>query len=99
MRFCQVGVTAGNIQADGSVNLSAQQVLIAFVCLYVTVVPVLLLYITNAFPRYIAFFATSWGPVGWVVTGEIFVSRLGFHTKPDVLSLATSSPSPSAQRA
>ena len=79
--FCQVGVTAGNIQADGSVNLSAQHVLIAFVCLYVTVVPVLLLYITNAFPRYIAFFATSWGPVGWVVTGEIFVSLLGFHTK------------------
>ncbi|KIJ98522.1 hypothetical protein K443DRAFT_133410 [Laccaria amethystina LaAM-08-1] len=59
MCFCEfivaiVGVTAGNIQADGSVNLAAQCVLIAFVCVY------------------IAFFATSWGPVGWVVTGEIF---------------------------
>ena len=37
-RFCQVGVTAGNIQAEGSVNLAAQRVLIAFVCVYVTVV-------------------------------------------------------------
>lgn len=59
MCFCEfivaiVGVTAGNIQADGSVNLAAQRVLIAFVCVY------------------IAFFETSWGPVGWVVTGEIF---------------------------
>jgi len=49
-----VGVTAGNIQADGAVNLAAQRVLIAFVCVY------------------IAFFAISWGPVAWVVTGEIF---------------------------
>lgn len=49
-----VGVTAGDIQPDGSVNLAAQRVLIAFVCIY------------------IAFFAISWGPVAWVVTGEIF---------------------------
>jgi sugar porter (SP) family MFS transporter len=59
MCFCEfivaiVGVTAGKIAADGSVNLPAQKVLIAFVCFY------------------IAFFATSWGPVVWVVTGEIF---------------------------
>ncbi|PPQ66864.1 hypothetical protein CVT24_008572 [Panaeolus cyanescens] len=49
-----VGVTAGDIQPDGTVNLAAQRVLIAFVCIY------------------IAFFALSWGPVGWVVTGEVF---------------------------
>ncbi|KAF5320855.1 hypothetical protein D9619_000115 [Psilocybe cf. subviscida] len=30
-----VGVTAGDIQADGSVNLAAQRVLIAFVCIYI----------------------------------------------------------------
>lgn len=52
--FPQVGVAAGQIAADGSVNVTAQRVLIAFVCFY------------------IAFFATSWGPVAWVVTGEIF---------------------------
>ncbi|KAJ7755166.1 monosaccharide importer [Mycena metata] len=49
-----VGVTAGQTAADGSVNVTAQRVLIAFVCFY------------------IAFFATSWGPVAWVITGEIF---------------------------
>ncbi|KAJ7165896.1 monosaccharide importer [Mycena filopes] len=50
-----VGVTAGQVGADGtSVNVTAQRVLIAFVCFY------------------IAFFATSWGPVAWVITGEIF---------------------------
>ncbi|KAL0961554.1 hypothetical protein HGRIS_006493 [Hohenbuehelia grisea] len=35
-------------------NLAGQQVLIAFVCIY------------------IAFFASTWGPIAWVVTGEIF---------------------------
>ncbi|KAF8187140.1 monosaccharide importer [Pholiota molesta] len=30
-----VGVTVGNVQADGSVNLVAQRVLIAFVCIYI----------------------------------------------------------------
>ncbi|KAF8801531.1 general substrate transporter [Phlegmacium glaucopus] len=49
-----VGVTVGHVKADGSVNVPAQKVLIAFVCFY------------------ISFFATSWGPVAWVVTGEIF---------------------------
>jgi sugar porter (SP) family MFS transporter len=51
-----VGVTAGKVPDVGTqqVNISAQRVLIAFVCIY------------------IAFFATSWGPVAWVITGEIF---------------------------
>lgn len=64
-----VGVTAGNIQADGSVNLAAQRVLIAFVCVY------------------IAFFAISWGPVAWVVTGEIF--PLSIRAKSMSLSVAS----------
>ena len=34
-----VGVTAGNIQPDGSVNLAAQRVLIAFVCMCVFLPP------------------------------------------------------------
>jgi MFS transporter, SP family, sugar:H+ symporter len=29
-----------------------------------------------SFHRYIVFFAVSWGPVVWVITGEIFVSFL-----------------------
>jgi len=52
-----VGVTAGKVvdtPGTQQVNVSAQRVLIAFVCIY------------------IAFFATSWGPVAWVLTGEIF---------------------------
>jgi sugar porter (SP) family MFS transporter len=49
-----VGVTAGHIASDGTVNVAAQKVLIAFVSIY------------------IAFFAISWGPVAWVLTGEIF---------------------------
>ena len=49
-----VGVTVGDMQPNGPVNLAAQRVLIAFICIY------------------IAFFAVSWGPVAWVVTGEIF---------------------------
>ncbi|KAF8801538.1 monosaccharide importer [Phlegmacium glaucopus] len=49
-----VGITVGHVKADGSVNMPAQKVLIAFVCFY------------------LAFFATSWGPVAWVLTGEIF---------------------------
>ncbi|KAJ7440130.1 monosaccharide importer [Mycena latifolia] len=53
-----VGVTVGQAAADGSVNLAAQRVLIAFVCFY------------------IAFFAISWGPVAWVITGEIFSLNL-----------------------
>ncbi|RDB19992.1 putative glucose transporter rco-3 [Hypsizygus marmoreus] len=64
-----VGVTVGDIQADQSVNLPAQRVLIAFVCIY------------------IAFFATSWGPVAWVVTGEIF--PLNIRAKGMSLSVAS----------
>ncbi|KAJ7886168.1 monosaccharide importer [Mycena olivaceomarginata] len=74
MMFCEyivaiVGVTAGHIGADGSVNIAAQRVLIAFVCFY------------------IAFFATSWGPVAWVVTGEIF--PLNIRAKGMSLSVAS----------
>ncbi|KAJ7476954.1 hypothetical protein B0H11DRAFT_2031380 [Mycena galericulata] len=74
MMFCEyivaiVGVTAGQVAADGSVNLAAQRVLIAFVCFY------------------IAFFATSWGPVAWVVTGEIF--PLNIRAKGMSLSVAS----------
>jgi MFS family permease len=60
MCFCEfivaiVGVTAGKTTGSTSkVNVTAQRVLVAFVCFY------------------IAFFATSWGPVAWVITGEIF---------------------------
>ncbi|KAL7415107.1 monosaccharide importer [Mrakia frigida] len=49
-----VGVTVGTPAADGAINLPAQRVLIAFVCIY------------------IAAFASTWGPIAWVVTGEIF---------------------------
>lgn len=40
MCFCEfivaiVGVTAGHVKADGSEDVTAQRVLIAFVCLYV----------------------------------------------------------------
>jgi len=64
-----VGVTAGDIGPDNSVNLVAQRVLIAFVCIY------------------IAFFATSWGPVAWVITGEIF--PLNIRAKGMSLSVAS----------
>ncbi|KAF8165953.1 monosaccharide importer [Crassisporium funariophilum] len=64
-----VGVTVGHPNADQSVNLPAQKVLIAFVCFY------------------IAFFATSWGPVAWVLTGEIF--PLGIRAKGMSLSVAS----------
>ncbi|KAJ7618453.1 monosaccharide importer [Roridomyces roridus] len=74
MMFCEyivaiVGVTAGKTAADGTVNLAAQRVLIAFVCFY------------------IAFFATSWGPVAWVVTGEI--APLNIRAKAMSLSVAS----------
>jgi len=64
-----VGVTAGHIRADNSVNLPAQRVLIAFTCFY------------------IAFFATSWGPVAWVITGEIFP----LHIRAKGMSLSVAS--------
>ncbi|KAG6836088.1 hypothetical protein H0H93_011500 [Arthromyces matolae] len=64
-----VGVTVGQIQSDHSVNLVAQRVLIAFVCIY------------------IAFFAISWGPVVWVLTGEL--SPLNIRAK--AMSLAVAS--------
>lgn len=53
MAVCQfiVAITGTVV---GTTNLTAQKVLIAFICIY------------------IFFFASSWGPVAWVVTGEIF---------------------------
>jgi sugar porter (SP) family MFS transporter len=64
-----VGVTAGQVASDGTVNKTAQRVLIAFVCFY------------------ISFFATSWGPVAWVITGEIF--PLNIRAKGMSLSVAS----------
>ena len=73
-----MGVTAGHIDpVTQAVNLPAQKVLIAFVylCVFLFFVSVLLFLVANAsFFRYIAFYAISWGPVVWVITGEIFVS-------------------------
>ena len=74
-----VGVTAGHINpVTQVVNKSAQNVLIAFTCMYVPFPTCLFLsfLLIDASHRYIAFYATSWGPVIWVLTGEIFVSVL-----------------------
>ena len=65
-----VGVTAGNADpVTGAVNLTAQRVLIAFVCIY------------------IAAFAATWGPIAWVVCGEIF--PLGIRAKAMAMSTAS----------
>ena len=64
-----VGVTVGNADAGGAVNLTAQRVLIAFVCIY------------------IAAFASTWGPIAWVVCGEIF--PLGIRAKAMAMSTAS----------
>ncbi|KAG2034682.1 monosaccharide importer [Suillus americanus] len=72
-----VGVTAGKtttavvngVASSVAVNLTAQRVLIAFVCFY------------------IAFYAISWGPVVWVITGEIF--PLNIRAKAMSLSVAS----------
>ena len=74
-----VGVTAGHINPiTQAVNVPAQKVLIAFVCMYVLFSSLLLFSFFSLYlffsHRYIAFFAISWGPVAWVITGEIFVS-------------------------
>jgi sugar porter (SP) family MFS transporter len=49
-----IGVTVGETGDGQAINITAQRVLIAFVCIY------------------IAAFASTWGPIAWVVTGEIF---------------------------
>jgi SP family sugar:H+ symporter-like MFS transporter len=64
-----VGVTVGQPTADGSINGTAQRVLIAFVCIY------------------IAAFASTWGPVAWVITGEIF--PLSIRSKAMSMSVAS----------
>ncbi|KAK4990539.1 hypothetical protein LTR28_001449, partial [Elasticomyces elasticus] len=53
MAVCQF-IVAITGTVSGTTNKAAQQVAIAFVCIY------------------IFFFASSWGPVAWVVTGELF---------------------------
>jgi SP family sugar:H+ symporter-like MFS transporter len=58
MSLCLTCVQKGDVGADGSVNLVAQRVLIAFVCVY------------------IAFFASTFGPIPWCVCAEVFPSRL-----------------------
>ncbi|KAK4699649.1 MFS transporter, SP family, sugar:H+ symporter, partial [Phenoliferia sp. Uapishka_3] len=50
-------------------NLAGQQVLIAFVCIF------------------IAFFASTWGPLAWVVTGEIYPTS----TRAKAMSMSTAS--------
>lgn len=64
-----VGVTAGAPDSTGAVSVTAQRVLIAFVCIY------------------IAAFAATWGPIAWVVCGEIF--PLGIRAK--AMSMSTAS--------
>ncbi|KAF1999388.1 general substrate transporter [Amniculicola lignicola CBS 123094] len=68
MCVCQFIVAITGTVA-GVDNQSAQQALIAFVCIY------------------IFFFACSWGPVAWVVTGEIFPLKV----RAKALSMTTAS--------
>ena len=71
-----VGVTAGHVNpVTQAVNLPAQKVLVVFVCMWVFSILILLFWMLTSFrfSRYIAFFSLSWGPVVWVITGEIFV--------------------------
>jgi len=62
-----VGVT---ISVD---NLAGQRVLVAFVCIYIVRFTLIFL-LVNAliFFSSQAFFASTWGPIAWVITGEIF---------------------------
>jgi sugar porter (SP) family MFS transporter len=53
MAVCEYIVAIVGVTISTS-NKAGQQVLIAFVCIY------------------IAFFAATWGPIAWVITGEIF---------------------------
>jgi SP family sugar:H+ symporter-like MFS transporter len=55
MFTCQYIVAITSTATGGGLgNQTVQNVLIAFVCIY------------------IFFFASTWGPIAWVVTGEIF---------------------------
>jgi hypothetical protein len=81
-----VGVTVGNINpVTQAVNLPAQKVLIAFACMCVYLFFLSNFIIPDAYifwfsflslssRRYLCIFSMTWGPVVWVVTGEIFVS-------------------------
>ncbi|KAJ6544234.1 monosaccharide importer [Mycena capillaripes] len=72
-----VGVTAGQVptNSDGSVNVNG--------AVNVAAQKVLIAFVCF----YIAFFATSWGPVAWVITGEIF--PLNIRAKGMSLSVAS----------
>ena len=80
-----VGVTAGNINpVTQAVNTKAQKVLVTFVMMYVLLLFNFVIsgsltlgsFFSVSFHRYICFFSASWGPVVWVITGEIFVGFL-----------------------
>ena len=88
-----VGVTAGNINpVTLAVNTTAQKVLVVFVMLFVFFhlsnfvimdayffFRFLFLSLPLSPYSYICFFSASWGPVVWVITGEIFVSFSSAH--------------------
>jgi MFS family permease len=74
-------------------NIAGQKVLIAFVCIYIVCgffycAPSL----TTATNYRQAFFASTWGPIAWVVTGEIF--PLQVRAKAMSLSVGESSALP-----
>ena len=72
-----VGVTAGHPTVTPSgieVNLAAQRILIAFTCMLVVHLSLSYQLSNFSLHSYIALFSTSWGPVIWVLTGELFVS-------------------------
>jgi sugar porter (SP) family MFS transporter len=68
MCICEYIVAIVGVSTS-STNVSAQQSLIAFVCIY------------------IFFFAASWGPCAWVITGELY--PLGIRAK--AMSMSTAS--------
>jgi SP family sugar:H+ symporter-like MFS transporter len=67
-------------------NQSGQKALVAFVCIYIVRLMLFLVNIAD-FAFLQAFFASTWGPVAWVVTGEIF--PLAVRAK--AMSLSTAS--------
>lgn len=52
-------------------NLAGQRVLIAFVCIYIVRIPHIKQRTALTYTQQ-AFFASTWGPIAWVITGEIF---------------------------
>jgi len=68
MTVCEFIVAIVGVTVPDS-NVRGQQVLIAFVCIY------------------IAFFASTWGPIAWVIIGEIFPLQI----RAKAISLSTAS--------